>query len=267
MFYTVGFAARQRIWRIEVTNYRITLQYDGGAYHGWQTQKNAPTVQQTVENALYSLTGAHIRVKGAGRTDAGVHAVNYTASFKSDTTIPAERLPYALNSKLPPDIVCTCCIVADADFDAADSAKAKKYVYKIYNSALPSAFWRGYAWHVKEKLDIDAMRRAACAFLGEHDFIGFCSAGFTVKTTVRTIYSLDIEADGALITLSVVGNGFLYNMVRIMAGTLVFVGNGRTDPSDMESIIASRDRRRAGITAPAHGLFLQEVYYDDVEKP
>ncbi len=241
--------------------YKITIQYDGGNYHGWQVQKNAVTVQETLEHALHSLTGETIRVKGAGRTDAGVHALSYPVTFFSDMTIPADKLKFALNSRLPEDIVCLESAECSPDFDAADSAKAKTYIYRIYNSECTNAFERGYSWHIKEPLDIERMKKASAAFLGEHDFIGFCSAGFTVKTTVRTIYALDITTNGQVIEISVTGNGFLYNMVRIMAGTLMFAGIGKINPSDMAAIIASGDRRQAGITAPPQGLFLKQVYY------
>ncbi len=242
-------------------NFKIILQYDGGAYHGWQIQKNGVTVQETVQNAVRAVTGENITLKGAGRTDAGVHALRYPASFRSQTRIPCGRLPYAINSKLPPDIVCLFAEEMPPEFDASKNAKGKTYIYKILNSDLPDAFLRRYAWQVRGRLDVEKMRSAAKAFTGEHDFAGFCSAGFTVKTTVRTIYALNVEKDGDIITVSVTGNGFLYNMVRIIAGTLVFAGQGRLCPDDMADIIASRDRTRAGITAPPQGLFLAEVFY------
>lgn len=242
-------------------NIKLTLQYDGTNYHGWQIQKNGITVQQTVKDAVFAVTREETDINGCGRTDAGVHAERYVCNFHTSSTIPPERFAYALNTRLPDDVVCVKSEGVSDDFYANWNAKKKCYVYKILNSPLPDAFMRRYAWHCKYPLDIDKMRHEAKAFLGEHDFIGFAASGFTVKTTVRTIYALDISKDGNLITISVTGNGFLYNMVRIIAGTLVQAGSGKL--SNLEEIIASRDRKRAGITAPACGLYLKEVFYDE----
>lgn len=242
-------------------NIRLSLQYDGTDYHGWQVQENAVTVQEIVKNALSGLTGEKINLIGCGRTDAGVHALDYTCNFHTETTIPVEKLPYALNSRLPEDIVCFAADVVSDDFHAKNSAVRKRYVYKILNAPFPDAFMKNYAWHFKYPLDTAKMQRAAEAFLGEHDFIGFASSGFTVKTTVRTIYSLDVSKENDIITIDITGNGFLYNMVRIIAGTLAFAGCGKLDPDDTARIIASKDRTKAGITAPPQGLFLKEVYY------
>ncbi len=242
-------------------NIKLTLQYDGRAYHGWQKQKNAVTVQEMLENAINSVTGAVPQLTGCSRTDARVHAEMFCCNFKTETKIPADRLPLALNTKLPEDIVCIFAEDAESDFNARFNAKKKKYTYFIQNSRFPNAFKADYAWHFPYELDVDAMKKAAEAFIGEHDFIGFAASGFTVSTTVRTIYSLDIEKSGDTVKITVTGNGFLYNMVRIMAGTLAFVGCGRINPCDMADIIASKDRKRAGITAPPQGLFLMEVYY------
>ena len=235
-------------------NIKLIIQYDGTAYHGWQTQKNAVSVQETVEKALKKLLKEDVRVTGCGRTDTGVHAKRYVCNFFSNSTIPEEKFPDAVNSYLPPDIVCLEAEEADKDFDSRYSAKKKTYSYYINNSKFPNAFLKNYTWHFKYKLDTDKMKEAAKAFLGTHDFIGFAASGFTVKTTVRTVYSLDIEKKGDII-------GILYNMVRIIAGTLAFVGTGKIDAKDMRDIIDSKERKRAGITAPGEGLFLSEVYY------
>ncbi len=242
-------------------NIKLTLQYDGTAYHGWQTQENAVTVQATVENAIKKLTGVRPQLVGCGRTDAGVHAKKYICNFKSETEIPCDKLPYALNSQLPDDIVCTHAEYAEPDFDSRKSAKGKTYTYLIANSKYRNVFYTTRAWHYRYKLDINEMRKAAESFLGTHDFIGFAASGFTVKTTVRTVTDIKIESDDDIISISVTGNGFLYNMVRIIAGTLVFAGNGKINPDDMPDIIASKERKRAGITAPACGLYLTEVFY------
>ena len=244
-------------------NIKLILQYDGTGYHGWQMQKNAPTVQETLSEAVYKVTGAKPQLTGSSRTDAGVHAKRFVCNFKTESGIPCERLPIALNTYLPEDIICLFAEEADADFNARFSAKGKCYTYYILNSKFPDAFRRNYSWHFPYDLNIDNMKKAALAFVGEHDFAGFASSGATTVTTVRTIYSLDVEKDGDLIKITAKGNGFLYNMVRIIAGTLAFVGCGKLDASEIPEIILSCDRSRAGITAPPQGLFLTEVYYDE----
>ena len=243
-------------------NIKLTLQYDGSGYHGWQIQKNALTIQEVVEKTILKLTGHRPHLSGCGRTDTGVHAINYIASFKTESNIPCERLPYALNTILPPDIICTGACDMPEEFDAHLSATGKTYTYKIINSVYNNVFYNKRAWHYRYNLDIDKMKKAASYLLGTHDFIGFAASGFTVKTTVRTIYSIEIKKENDLIEISVSGNGFLYNMVRIIAGTLVFCGNGKINPDDIPDILNSKERKRAGITAPAHGLYLSEVYYD-----
>lgn len=243
-------------------NIKLMLQYDGTEYHGWQIQKNAVTIQQIVKESLEKITKEKINLIGCGRTDTGVHAQGYVCSFKTSSSVPSNKLPYALNSILPDDIVCYSGEDVDDGFHAKNSAVGKRYIYRIYCDEFPDAFYGRYSWHYKYPLDIEKMKKAAKAFVGEHDFIGFASSGFTVKTTVRTIYSLDVYKDGKTIVIDVKGNGFLYNMVRIIAGTLVFAGGGKINWEDMADIIMSKDRNRAGITAPPQGLCLKEVYYD-----
>lgn len=242
-------------------NIKITLRYDGEKYHGWQIQKNGITVQEVVEGAIQKLFGIRPHVIGCSRTDSGVHAKKYAASFKLDTTIPCDRLPYALNRFLPRDVVCIGAEDVSEDFDAQKSAVGKTYTYCILNTQYQDPFFNSRAWHYRYELDIDKMRKAAQHFVGTHDFIGFAAAGFTVNTTVRTIYSVDILKNGDMIEIKISGNGFLYNMVRIIAGTLIFVGNGKIKPEDIPDIISSKDRTRAGITAPPDGLYLTEVFY------
>lgn len=242
-------------------NIKLELQYDGTAYHGWQIQKNAVTVQETVKNAIKKITGEDVTVTGCGRTDTGVHAEHYICNFHTKSSVPPNKFPYALNTYLPDDIVCFGAEEVSDDFHANSSAKGKRYVYRILNREFPDAVMGRYSWHYKYPLDVAKMQTASKAFIGVHDFIGFASSGFTVKTTVREIYSLDVTKDGDVITIDVYGNGFLYNMVRIIAGTLVWTGGGKINPSDMAEIIKSRDRNRAGITAPSQGLCLKEVYY------
>ena len=244
-------------------NIKLTIQYDGTAYHGWQIQKNAVTVQEVLTDAIKKITGEDVTVTGCSRTDTGVHARMYVCNFHTNASVPADRYAYALNTHLPDDIVCLASCETRENFHANRDALKKRYEYKILNREFPDAVMCRYAWHVKQPLDLGKMREAASAFLGEHDFIGFASSGFTVKTTVRTIYSLDVTREGDIITIDVTGDGFLYNMVRIIAGTLVFCGGGKIDSADMIGIIASKDRDRAGITAPAQGLCLREVYYSE----
>ena len=241
-------------------NIKIIIQFDGTAYHGWQRQENATTVQETVENGLAEILGERVRVDGCGRTDAGVHAKGYCCGFKTNGSIPTEKIPEALNAHLPADIVCVdACDVAD-DFDVKKSVR-KRYTYLINNGNYPDVFGRNYAWYYKYPLDVEKMQKAAKAFIGEHDFVGFAASGFTVKTTVRTIYSLDIIPENDIIRIEICGNGFLYNMVRIIVGTLVFCGMGKMACDEIPAIIKSCDRTRAGITAPACGLYLSEVNY------
>ncbi len=242
-------------------NIKLTLQYDGTAYHGWQIQPNALTVQEVVENSIKSIIGTHIHVTGCGRTDSGVHADKYICNFFSDTVIPIDKMANAINSKLPPDIVCKAAQDMPSEFHSKNSAVKKRYTYRILNSAFNDAFIGRYTWHYRGGIDVEAMQKAAAHFVGEHDFAGFASSGLSVKTTVRTIYSIDVTKNNDIISIDVTGNGFLYNMVRIIAGTLLFVGIGKLKAEDIPDIIASCDRNRAGITAPPEGLCLSEVYY------
>ena len=223
-------------------NIKLKIQYDGTDYHGWQIQKNDITVQEIVKKAVQKIVNEDVHLTGCGRTDTGVHAENYVCNFFTNSRIPSEKLPYALNTYLPNDIVCFEAEDTDENFHSNSSAVKKRYVYKILNREFPDAVMNRYSWHYKY-------------------FIGFASSGFSVKTTVREIYLLDVDKNGDIITIDVVGNGFLYNMVRIIAGTLVFVGGGKINPNDMTDIINSKDRERAGITAPPQGLCLKEVYY------
>ena len=242
-------------------NVRINLQFDGTNYHGWQIQPGKPTVQGILSDAVYQITGERVTVHGCGRTDSGVHASGYVASFETNSTIPAEKIPFALNSKLPEDIICTSAMKATPSFLANRSAVAKTSRYTVDNNEFPDIFLQRFAWHYKYPLDETKMQVAAESFTGTHDFAGFASSGFSVKTTVRTIHSLNVEKKDNIITIDVTGNGFLYNMVRIIAGTLVYVGNGRIEAEDMPDIIKSCCRQKAGITAPAKGLCLKEVFY------
>ena len=241
-------------------NLKLTIQYDGTKYCGWQKQPNSSGIQGTIEYAIYEITKEKVNIIGSGRTDAGVHALGQVANFKTNSSIPAARIPNALNAKLPKDISIIDCQEVSDDFHSRYSATGKIYRYLIYNKPYRSPLYKDTSYHIRYELDIEKMRSEARSLLGTHDFKGFMSSGSSVKDTVRTIHDISIENSGDLIVLEVEGNGFLYNMVRIIVGTLVDIGRGRIDKS-MEEIIASQDRGEAGHTAPAHGLFLKKVHY------
>lgn len=240
---------------------KLIISYDGTNYGGWQLQKNAPSIQEELEKVLYRLTGRRIVIQSAGRTDAGVHALGQTAHFDWDGAISAEKLPFVFNSILPKDIRVLCAKQTSEDFHARYSAKGKRYVYTIYNSPHSSALLYNRTAHVPRELDIEAMRRAAEHIKGTHDFKAFCAAGSYVKTTIRTVTRLDIDKKDELVRITVEGDGFLYNMVRIIAGTLIRVGLSKLEPEQVAHIIEERRRAAAGFTAPPQGLTLEKVFY------
>lgn len=241
---------------------KLTVQYDGTGYCGWQVQPNGISVQQRLEEALFILTGEKISVTGSGRTDSGVHAAGQVASFAvENSTIPAENFSSALNGLLPPDIRVIKSEAAADNFNARFSAKRKTYVYRVYESPATLPLKDRYAVRVN-LLDVNAMKAAAAYIVGEHDFKCFLAANSSVKDTVRTVYALEIAKNGGDITFTVCGNGFLYNMVRIIAGTLVAVGEGRLSAGDVKKIIDGGERSNAGRTMPARGLTLVSVEYD-----
>jgi tRNA pseudouridine38-40 synthase len=237
------------------------VEYDGTAYAGWQVQKNAVTIQEKIEEALLSLNKGHVTVTGAGRTDSGVHARGQCGHFDIDCNIPAEKFQFILNTKLPKDIRIKRSWQVSKDFHSRFSAKGKRYVYRIYNSPSASALMGRFTMHVPENLDINKMCEAAEFIKGTHDFKAFCAAGSQVKTTVRTVYKLDITKKDELIEITVEGNGFLYNMVRIIAGTLIEVGKNKKSPGDVKEIIEGKARKAAGMTADPQGLTMDEVFY------
>ncbi len=239
----------------------LTLSYDGTAYAGWQWQQNAVAVQQRVEEALHALTGEHARVTGASRTDAGVHALGQRAHFDTGSRIPAERFPYALNTHLPPDIRVLRGAQVDPRFHARFDAKGKTYVYRIHNAPHASALFRTLTAHVPVPLNAQAMRRALPQLLGTHDFAAFQASGGTAKTTVRTLTQAALAQAGEELTLTVSGNAFLYNMVRVIAGTLVEVGKGKLPEDCFARALQTGGRLALGPTAPACGLTLLRVYY------
>lgn len=244
-------------------NIKLTLAYDGTNYHGFQVQKGTglKTIQEELEKALATLTGHSVTVYGSGRTDAGVHARGQVVNFFSESSIPVERLPLAVNSLLPRDIVVWQAEEAAEAFHARYSAKRKTYCYTIYNDRFPLPFWRLYAYHVPLPLNIEKMSEGASCFLGTHDFEAFSAKGTAVKDFIRTIYSCRVEVDGALVKIIVEGDGFLYNMVRIMTGTLLEIGQEKREPEEIALLLAAAQRKEAGMTVPPHGLCLHSVEY------
>lgn len=244
-------------------NLLATISFDGRAFHGWQVQKNAPTVMQAFQDALEEVLRHRPDVKGCSRTDSGVSAKMYCVSFKTESSIPCDKLVLALNVKLPKTVAVKAVREVDEDFHARYSSLGKKYCYRILNSAVRDPFCEGFALHCPYPKDIDAdfLNRQAQYFVGEHDFKAFQNTGTDIEDTVRRIYSCEVVRKGELIEFYVSGNGFLYNMVRIMAGTLIEIAKGVIMPDSIPDIIASKDRSRAGITAPACGLMLEEVFY------
>ena len=241
---------------------RMIVEYDGTNYAGWQRQANALAVQQVVEEALTKLTQTPVVITGASRTDAGVHALGQTVHFDTESRIPAEKFAYALNTMLPADVRIRRSEDIDDDFHARFSTRGKRYRYLIYQNAHAGALNRNTHAHVIYPLDDDLMRREAQALVGTHDFAAFAASGSVVKDTVRTIYAVRLERRGDELELTVEGNGFLYNMVRIIAGTLISIGTGKLEPGAFARAIETGDRLALGVTAPAHGLTLMEVFYD-----
>lgn len=243
-------------------NIALRLRYDGSSYHGWQVQKNAITVAQTMEEALAKVCGERVKLTGCGRTDAGVHALRYCANFHSDCTVPVDRIPLAVNSRLPDDIAVVDAVEVPDDFNAIGSCVKKEYVYKILNSRIPDPFLADRVCFYPQRLDISLMQAAARAFEGTHDFKAVRSEGTQTKTTVRTVYWCRAEKDGDLITVSICANGFLYNMCRAMVGTMVYASYGKLIPEEIPALLEKRDRRLTGPTMPPQGLYLNRVWYD-----
>lgn len=245
-------------------NYKITLAYDGTRYNGWQKQGNTEnTIQEKLERILKELSGQETEVFGSGRTDMGTHATGQVMNFHMDWKGSAESLLDAFNEKLPEDIAGLSIEEKEPRFHSRLSAKAKHYSYSIWKSKKAPVFERKYVFRCEDALDINAMKQAASAFIGEHDFKSFCANKRMKKSTVRTIYDIAFEETEDKLVLHFYGNGFLYQMVRILTGTLIEVGEGKRKPSEMESILQAGSREAAGFTAPSRGLFLREVYYED----
>ena len=244
-------------------NFKMIVEYDGAAYCGWQRQKNGVSIQQILEDSIALIVCEKVTLIGSGRTDAGVHAINQVANFKSSTLLPAQKLFYGVNSVLPADIVVKSLDEVHTDFHAQRDVLSKIYVYRICNRRLRPVLGRNYSWFIRIPLDLEVMRKAAQYLIGTHDFSCFCATGSEVKGRVRTVTGIDIKSGAAdLIEITVEAKGFLKYMVRNIVGTLVEVARGKRKPQEMKEIIESRNRNIAGVTAPAHGLFLKEVKYD-----
>ena len=239
----------------------LTISYDGTAYVGWQYQDNGPSIQNEVEKALEKALGQFVRVTGASRTDAGVHALGQRAHFDAHASIPPEKYPFVLNRYLPEDIRAVSAVRVADDFHARFQAAGKMYTYRIHNAPHASAIFRHCTAHVPVRLDEGKMLSCARALLGTHDFSAFAAAGGQAKTTVRTIDFVDLERRGEELIFRVHGNGFLYNMVRIIAGTLIDVGHGKLEGSCIARALESKNRLDLGVTAPACGLELTRVEY------
>lgn len=246
----------------------MRIQYDGSGYHGWQRQSRMKSVQQTLEKTLSKVFDQTIEIDGSGRTDAGVHALGQCISFKVNLTMPIENVRIVVNRRLPNDIYVESVTLESDDFHARYCSIGKTYVYKIYTNEARSPFFDKYYFHFENALDESAIREAMQHFVGTYDFKTFMASGSGTEHTVRTIYRFDLEVSENALVFTITGDGFLYNMVRIIIGSLIHVGTGKIKASDIPSILESGDRNRAKYTAPAHGLYLKSVYYseEDLQK-
>ncbi len=246
-------------------NLKVMTAYRGTEYHGFQRQSNAVTVQEVLERCVSKVLNEPVGITGCSRTDTGVHANQFCFNVKTNSNIRNIGFVRGVNGELPDDISILSCEDVPLDFHARYDCKGKEYIYKMHCNESKDPFSADLMLHYRRKFDIDAARKAAAYFVGTHDFASFCADCTNVSTTVRTIYSFDIENCGDSVIMLVKGNGFLYNMIRIIAGTLIDVSEKRISPDDIPSILAARDRLRAGRTAMAHGLYLNRVFYSEEE--
>lgn len=242
-------------------NIKLIIEYDGKKFGGWQKQPNKLNIQGEIEKAIEEITGENVELNASGRTDAGVHSLGQTANFKTNSKIDISKMAIAINSKLKQSIRIIKAEEVDEKFHARYSCKGKKYRYVINNSKYGSAIYRDLEYHIPIKLNVEDMKKAIKYFEGEHDFKGFKASGTSSKSSVRTIYSAKVIEEGERIIIELKGNGFLYNMVRIISGTIVDVGLGKIKAEEIPEIIESKDRTKAGKTLPPQGLYLVEVYY------
>ena len=243
-------------------NIALRLKYDGSAYHGWQVQKTDISVAETLENALSKVCGHPVKTVGCGRTDAGVHALRYCANFRTDCAIPTDRVPLAVNARLPGDIAVVDAVDAPDEFNAIGSCIKKEYVYKILNSSIRDPFLDKRVCFYPPRLDFDRMAEAGRAFEGTHDFRAVRSVGTETKTTVRTVHWCRAEREGDLISVYVCANGFLYNMVRAIVGTMVYAAYGKLEPDEIPRLLELGDRRLTGPTMPPQGLYMNRIWYE-----
>jgi len=245
----------------KIRNIKLTIEYDGKDLNGWQKQKNKLNIQGEIEKAIYNVLNEDVELIATGRTDAGVHSLGQVANFKTKSDMPIEKIPIAINSQLRKSIRIIDAEDVDEKFHSRYNCKKKTYRYIINNSKQGSAIYRNLEYHIPQKLDIDKMKKAIKYFEGEHDFKAFKSSGGSGKTTIRTIYKATIKQEEERIIIELTGNGFLYNMVRIIVGTLLDVGMGKIDPKQIPEIIELKDRKNAGKTVPPHGLYLVSVEF------
>ncbi len=239
----------------------ITIKYNGSSYHGWQVQKNALTIQEVFQNAAQKVFLTRPDVKGCSRTDSKVHANMYCLTLDTDMNIDSISVVRALNTYLPKDIAVVSCKEVDLDFHPRYNCRSKEYLYKIYNGEVRDPFLENFAFHYKRPIDAEYLNQQAQMFLGTHDFCGFCSIKSDVENTERTVYNFSVERKNDMVYFKVEADGFLYNMVRIMIGTLLFINEGKIKENELADVINSKDRKRAGKTAPPQGLYLNKVNY------
>jgi tRNA pseudouridine38-40 synthase len=243
-------------------NIVLKITFDGTRYHGWQRQtEGISTVQQVLEDGLGEILKHRVTLTGCSRTDAGVHANEYCCNFKTDSRIPCDKLPFALNTKTPATISVLAAYEAPLEFSTRFSCKGKEYLYQIWTHAHKNPFYANRAWHYHSHLDMEKMQKAAEYMIGKQDFSSFMAAGSSIKSPVRNLMSVFIEQEKELISIRTYADGYLYNMVRIICGTLVYVGNGKLSPEQVPQILAGRQRALAGPTAPPQGLYLNRVDY------
>ncbi len=242
-------------------NLLLTISFDGTAYHGWQVQDNAVTVQQTLQDALEKICSKRDNVVGCSRTDAGVHANMYCCNIRTESEIEEKRLVSALNAVLPRDIAAVDCREVDYEFHARYDCKSKEYIYKIWNSPNKNPFLYNYSLHYKYPLDESFLNEQAKVYIGTHCFDSFCAAGSSVEDTERTVMNAEVIREGDMVIFRVEADGFLYNMVRIMVGTLIDISRKRIPSDSIDKIILAKNRSAAGYTAPAHGLYLNKIHY------
>ena len=243
-------------------NIAMVLMYEGTQYHGWQVQKNAVSVCETMQIAASKIMGHPVKITGCGRTDAGVHAKNYLANFRTDSSIPVDRIPYAMNTHLPHDIVVREAFEVPQEFNAIGSCVKKEYTYQVYNSRIRDPFYVNRACFYSRHLDEQVMQLAADRFVGTHDFAAVRSVGTDVKSTVRTVHYFQVQRQGELVLMRVCANGFLYNMARAMAGTVIYAADGKFPPEAITGILENGDRTAAGPTLPPGGLYMTQLWYE-----